>query len=296
MLPQSIMIGWAIHMTSNNSRPLIPVNPQGLDEIARALLENKTDDVSGDDAITSSAPKGLFPSIILPGNSTYGTQSYPDLYVGIHRIGYQPSMQAIGKFLGVALQNTATERNGAAYIGNINWEEAIKLNLKLGNMTATPRQHDDFRELLQAGLTGKKKVYDQDGKQIDSNRLSEIYNEIAEVRDSWRSEWLGARFVEKNGLLHVEYNHKLQGNTLIASKSEALEDRVGEESWVDVTSFNRQGLPTKKSSKHDLYHWPPADGRVAWFVADSGGAVLDCSRVPTGRNAELGVRPVRAKK
>src|SRR3989344_4437046 len=119
------------------------------------------------------------------------------------------------------LQNSQKEADGTDYIGNMNWNIALTLNNKLGNMTLNPRQFIDFKELL--------------------------------------------------------------------------EDHVREDSWIDVTSFNRQGLPTKKAKAQKLYYYSPIAGRVAGFVAYSDWAVLYCDWDPTDSDSSLGVRPVRKK-
>ena len=137
-------------MTRNNLRPLLPVNPQGLDDIASALLDNappKDDEENVPPASISNPEK----RIILP-TRTHGPYSYPDLVVDMNRLAYDATVEKAAKELGIKVKNTGKEQSGHDYIGNINWETALKLNQKLGNVTLNPRQFIDLRELLEAGI------------------------------------------------------------------------------------------------------------------------------------------------
>ena len=283
-----------MNMMRNNPKPLLPVNPKGLDDIANALLDNDSppEDKGKNVPIKISNPEKY---IILP-TRTHGSYSYPDLIVDMHRLGYDAMVEKAAKELGVTIQNTIGEKDGNQYVGNINWETALKLNQKLGNITLNPRQFIDLRELLEAGIDRNKKVYDGKGRPITVTVLKQVYNEIAEKRDPWRAEWLDARFTKIGGALSINYNHHLSGGNLTAGKSEILEAYLEENSWIDVTSFNKQGLPTRKSSTQKLYYWPPIDGTVARFYADSGWAGLSCGWDPSGTYGGLGVRACRAKK
>ena len=98
--------------------------------------------------------------IILPGNQ-HRNYSYPDLIVAKYRLFADSSVLSTAQSVGLTVQHTARERNGREYIGNINWTDAIKLNLALDNFTLNIRQFIDFKELLEAGVKGSKKVYDK---------------------------------------------------------------------------------------------------------------------------------------
>src|SRR3989338_8588848 len=140
-------------------------------------------------------------------------------------------------------------------------------------MTLNPRQFIDFKELLEAGIAGKRKVHNGLGKKIDEPLLTSVYKEICEVRGPWRAEWLDAAFTEQNGALYITADHNLQGYNL-KGRTELLEDHLRKDGWIDVTSFNRQGLPKKKARAQKLHYWSPIAGRVARFYADSGSACL----------------------
>src|SRR3989344_4585297 len=291
----------------NTYRPLVPVNPKDLDSVALALLNGTQSDEDGKE--DDEEQRNLDPTrvvanpgsyIILPGK-THGTYSYPDLVVSMHRLGYNTDVDKTVRWMrqnndwkNLQLQNSQKEADGTDYIGNMNWNIALTLNNKLGNMTLNPRQFIDFKELLESGIAGKSKVHNGLGKKIDEPLLTAVYKEICEVREPWRAEWLDAAFTEQNGALYVTIDHNLQGYNL-KGRTELLEDHVREDSWIDVTSFNRQGLPVEKAKAQKLYYYSPIAGRVAGFVAYSDWAVLYCDWDPTDSDSSLGVRPVRKK-
>ena len=232
--------------------------------------------------------------IILPGRK-HGLYEYPDFLAAMHRLSHNSDVERAAKQLGFEVANSGTEQGGIKYIGNINREQAIKLNANLGNSTLTLRQFIDFKELLESGLVNKAMVYNGAGRQLSTADIQPIYNEIFEVRKPWRSEWLDAIFTEQNGDLFINYEHCLANNNLTPNKSEKLEEYVTKNSWIDVSSFNKQGLPTKKSKAQKLYYYFPVNDTVAGFCADSGWAVLGCYRNPLGSYPSLGVRAARKK-
>ncbi len=232
--------------------------------------------------------------IILPGKS-HGSYEYPDIEVGMHRLGYAPFMTEIAKALDIGLKNTANEKDGTPYIADINNWDALKLNLSLGNFTLNPRQFIDFKELLEEGIKGKR-VYDGNGKRIEPGVLRAVHEEMFAAREPFRGEHLDAHFVENNGVLYFESNHILKGNNLVPTISEVLERKVETQGWIDANSFNHQGLPTKKARKDELCYWSPENETVVRFVAGSGRVGLHYGWYPDSRDAGLGVRPAHTKK
>ena len=99
--------------------------------------------------------------------------------------------------------------------------------------------------------------------------FQEIYDEITQVRNPWRSEWIDAYFEKRKDGFYV-----LNGNK---TKSEKLEDclmadkipGISLDDWVSGTNVTNQGLPKTKSKKGDLYYWYPRDKAVAGFFAGS---------------------------
>lgn len=130
----------------------------------------------------------------------------------------------------------------------------------------------------------------------------DIYNEITQVKSPWRAEWLDADFKQKDGELYINSNHIYQGETLkpqtsqIFTKNTLMKDRapgISLDSWID--SPTEQGLPSKKTESGNIYYWAPIsdNNSVPRFGACSGGALLDCGRVPSGRDSGLGVRAAK---
>lgn len=246
-----------------------------------------------------SVPKPSDPAswIILEGRS-HGKKQYGDLYVAMHRLSYNSDVEKAALDLGISgLGNTATEKDGTPYLGNINWNSALLINCALGNRTLSPRQFMDFLEDLRSGIKGSKKLYDGSGAEVDPDVLKKVYEEIWGKRDPWRSEWLDAEFRDVNGTLTMEYAHRFNSQTrrLEADEKEPLEICLGEDCYVNMDTLNGQGLPTQKSRKQTLYFWSPAHGKVARFNADSGGAGLSCGWGPRVSYSALGVRSVREK-
>ena len=233
--------------------------------------------------------------LILPGKQ-HGDYSYPDLLVQTTRLGYDPEVENIAKKLNLTLSDTGTENNGSGFIGNINWEQALKLNLSLDSFTLNPRQYLDFLALLKSG-----NAFYADGKKADKNALDNILDEIITKRAPYRAEWLDADFKVKNDKLYVNYNHKLVGNDLVPQKSELLEECLMEDKTPGIDLDNllinstKQGLPKKNVSSGSLYYWYPRsdNNSVARFNADSDRTWLYCDGYPSSSDGGLGVR--RAK-
>lgn len=238
--------------------------------------------------------------ILLEGKS-YGSYSYDDLVVCKYKLGLVPEVQQTARQLRITVQNTAKEKNGREYIGEINQQEALKLNLLLGGFTLVPRQFWDFYKLLKSG-----KAFDGKGNKITKGELERIFNEIAEEREPWRGEWLDADFKyldvnenpvnenEPNGEQWIYYEHKLEEQNgqkiLVPKRKERLEICLMNDCLASFNSLNYQGLPTKKGK--DFSYWFPRkdNNSVAGFDAGSDRASLNCNRYPSNRDASLGVR------
>ena len=132
----------------------------------------------------------------------------------------------------------------------------------------------------------------------NNQEYKNIYNEITEVRNPWRAEWLDANFkVEKKRLLKKNELYILTENE---SKKEKLEEclmsnktpGISLEDWINGKNITSQGLPNKNISSGSLYYYYPRsdNNSVAWFDAGSVRADLGCDRYPFGTGSSLGVR------
>lgn len=230
------------------------------------------------------------PASILPANNS-----------GLNKADYiiLPSQSGGNYYYGDTLVSMSREHLGK------NWNESWDLLKSDGAYMLTIRQFADFLRLLSSGH-----AFDGNGNRVQPSRLNELYKDITEVRDPWRSEWLDARFVKKQvgksfgvipkNELQIAY-HVPNAQGVLTEVQEPLEPYLDSNKTPGIdldhwkTTGTNQGLPLKGNRDGELYYWQPIDGRVAGFDADSGGAYLDCSRGPSVRDAGLGVRPARAK-
>ena len=235
--------------------------------------------------------------IILRGRE-HGSYNYRDLAVSITRLQFSPEVETVAKKLNKVLSNTALTSDGHAYdyIGNINRQEALKLNLILNGRTLNPRQGIDFLLDLREGIEGNKVIEYANNKKAPKKLLERIYDDILGVRNPWRAEFLDADFKVIGKDLHILYDHELKNGILVPQRKEKLEDYLDKKGIkVKLKDFNRQGLATVEQDKGELCFWSPdKDNKsVAGFIADSDRASLYCNRYPDDAFAWLGVR--RAK-
>ncbi len=223
--------------------------------------------------------------LILPGRKYEGYE-YPDLDVSIYRTGFNTGVELIDKRI-----NTAQEKSGNLYIGDIVQEEALRLNLCLGHDgTPTIRQLLDLKHLLERGIDDEEKVLYADGKKVNREILMAVYDEIFDSRLPWRGEFLDAHFELKNGVLYLNQDHKLVYGLLIPQYSQpVLEDTLMENCDIDLKSCNEQGLATRKGNGVIRYSHPFKDS-VAWFSAYSNQVGLFCDGNSIYQDRSLGVR------
>jgi len=205
----------------------------------------------------------------------------------------QPKITTNTSLDGINLKDYILDERNGIYIAKTrahpgsNWHQAHeKLHDEKARMLI-PREFIDFLLLLKSG-----NVKDGLGNIISGSEATSIYKEITEVRDSWRAEWLDAYFKEANGIMQINYNHRIVNGSLQPMNTENLEQCLREDCKVDLSGFNRQGMPIRTGN--DFNYWNPVDGRVAGFFADSDGAFLYCCWDP-GSYSWLGVRVARDK-
>ncbi len=278
----------------HDPRPIVPMNPEGLDELASKLLEGVI------------VPKAAAPSdlpnpescILLEGRQ-HGAYSYPDLLVRTHRLGYTDTVGKVAQTLGLTVKNTAQEQDGSQYIGSIQQKQAIDLVKGLNYVPLTMRLHVDFLKEINSGREGKR-VFDGNGNNVSRKDLEQIWNEITEVRNPWRAEWLDNRFSKKGKQWYVTY-HQIQQDGTLNEVTEALEEclMIDKTPGIDLRDWlNRattQGLPPSNVIDGTMYYRRPQDGAVAWFGADSDRAFLNGSRDLQDSYSALGVRVAKIK-
>ena len=224
-----------------------------------------------------------------------GREKRPDLLVCKYRLGVDGDVvRNARRELGLTVENTAKEQNGRGYAGNMNQEQAVKLNLLLGGRTSNTRIARDFSELILSG-----NVEDGNHRKIKSEELAKIANEIFEIRGPYRAEWFEDNFnLGEDGLV-LNKNYVLENGVLIPQYSYPLttclmEDRIPGVDLKDwLKNSTAQGFPRKniKTGK-TWYAHPRADSAVG-FDAFSGGAGLCCGRFRRSSDPGLGVRHVR---
>ena len=168
-----------------------------------------------------------------------------------------------------------------SYLGK-NWNEAHPLLATEGKRMPTIPEFIQSLKYLQSS---------------SDNELQELYKEITEVREPWRANWLDADFKVVNGVLHINYNHRIQNGILTPRNSEPLvketvmenKSKISLENWL--ANATPQGLPNQNLGNGQFYYWAPLsdNNSVARFYANSDRADLNCSRYPDYRSSILGV-------
>ena len=232
---------------------------------------------------------------------------YLGIVVNHARLSMNSAVEKAGKYLGLRLRNTSKDSLGREFAGNINWEQALKLNLLTGNYTLPISQGVDFLNLLYSGSQGKIKVYNEAGKKLDKQYLEKIFLDIVGLQSPWRAEWLDANFTFNKNSLYINSNHILdvKGN-LYPSQSEILNENTlmkDKTPGIDLIDFitknhTSSGLPNKNVKFGNFYYFYPRSNNnsVAMFNANSDRADLDCDRLPLSSNDELGVRSAKKNK
>jgi len=239
-------------------KPLIPVNPEGWDELASSLLIPST--AGGDRGRPPIAPHA--DKYMLLPEKHHGSYSYPDLLV-------------------------ETE---ITHLGS-NWDQTHEALKQDNAYMLTIRQFADLLTILKSG-----RVYNGAGNLIDTSKVNAMLEDIITVRPPYRAEWLDAKFSKKKKKWYITY-HYLAGNSIEEELEDCLRKNrtpgINLDSWL--ASATRQGLPSPSTPSGSLYYLVPQDGTVARFYAGSGGASLGCDWGPRGSDSGLGVRRARKK-
>ena len=240
------------------------------------------------------------------GNESYillpQTSEHPDILVGQTRLVYTPTMEQISKSLNINPQNNNNRdplyKEG--YLGSINYQQAIDLNINLGGFTIPINLYVEFLNKLRSG-----NALDENGNPVDSRILEAILDDIYTVRNPWRLELINGRYKikeEKKGkkVIHtgqIRYINFDSAGKLIEDTEELDEDTLMDDKRISLDEWLRnptpQGFPRKDVADGEFYYYFLRDGAVVRFDADSDRAGLFCDRDPTFSSAVLGVR--RAK-
>ena len=161
----------------------------------------------------------------------------------------------------------------------LNWIDTHKeLAKEKGKRMPTPYEFTEFIKYLLKNPNGTKDA--------SNNEIQLITKEILEKRDHWRAEHLDVYFEKRNNEMYI-----LTKNKSIADK---LDAPIIEDCFVELL-FNKQGMPTQKSSNQNyiqgknIFYYHPRTECVARFYANSDRANLNCNRNPTNSNSSLGI-------
>lgn len=239
--------------------------------------------------------------IVMPADFVDGKYGQSDLRISPARVSDSPAIREVGKTLGLKLRNTAKDSLRRGFVGNINWEEAMKINTLSGKSSLSLDTAADFANLLYQGMNGNIDVYDARGSKLSNDYLQGVFEDMFAVKSPWRSEWFDASFKFRDGKLYLEKNHVMEGENLVPGSTEVLSWglRQSKTPGIDLASWisnpTKQGFPRKDVKEGSLYYWAPMkdNNSVAGFIADSDRVDLVCNWDPSYRNSDLGVRAVR---
>ena len=224
--------------------------------------------------------------LLLPQN-----KDHSDLLVTLTRLAYGSEVQTIAEELKLRLGN-----NDQGFIGDITFEKAKKLCLGLDGFMTTPSYFVEKLKLLNSG-----KAFDGAGRNLSSSKANQALNDITELRNPWRAEWLNHKYSQKDSGIFVTYtkfvNGKLELVTEHLDEDTLMEDKtpgISLDDWVNNPTS--QGLPRKDVKKGSLYFWKPRENSVAGFGAGAGWVGLYCFWDHAGSYSALGVRLIREKK
>ena len=183
----------------------------------------------------------------------------------------------------------------------LNWENTHYALADNGLFIPSPGLFMPYFLNVRAAAHGKVILYDGNNNPIPRNEAEELWNYLSSTNrtrgDCWT--WLDAMFKQGSGYnsLDIETDHRVavkNGKKSLQGKVNPLEICIDEDCFVDL-DFNKQGFPIRKSSnqkyvqEENIQYWYPKNGRVARFMADSGGAFLSCLVGPSLSYSSLGV-------
>ena len=128
-------------------------------------------------------------------------------------------------------------------------------------------------------------------KNSQNSELLQLYNEITEVRNSWRGNWLDAYFEKKKDGLYLLTSNKIKSEKLETCLMENKTPGISLEQWIDRKNVTRQGIPSEniKIDDNGLWYSHPVDGRIARFYVGYLNSDIKCDRGPSPGSSNLGV-------
>ena len=181
----------------------------------------------------------------------------------------------------------------------LKWEDTHYALADNGLFMPTPDLFMPYFIQVRDASQGKVKLYTADNKEIPRDEIEDLWKYLSSGHRNGCWTWLNAKFQKlpqsNNWGTELDCRVNFSGTEKkLTGSSGFLEDCIREDCFVDL-EFNKQGFPTKKSQDQkykqgeNIYYWHPRNNAVAWFLADSGWADLNCSRSPGDSVASLGV-------
>jgi len=283
-------------------RSLIPVKPDGLDEIAGELLKPAT---------TAPLDTSIDLREFLRLETVDPNLNPIELLVEKYPIKVDKRVKQVLTSLDYKLVNKDASGDilSGDYsseniwvpnrLGYLHWFEQLPLLEHFNSQRLTLRQFKDFISLLKEAKDGRKKLYDGLGSIVDENEINKILDVLIKKEDPWRSEYLDTKFEVKNDKVILHEGHYVDNTNLSLPLEQRIKAKYKKEIDKDsilmqdgFTSFkylNDYGLATKIEG-NEVYYSYPSNNAVAGFSADSDWAGLVCDRNPGDSDGALGVR------
>jgi len=235
-----------------------------------------------------------------------------DLAISPGRLAYSPAVEKAGKTLDLNLKNTAKDSLNRYFVGRIKWNQAMKLNLLMGNRSLMPIEAVNFWYLLNEGAKENIAVHTNDGKKLKIEDLKKIRNDVIKSKSPARGEWLDANFEKNENGFYLNSNHILQNNELVPKYSkEVMKNTLRKGKGISIESLfetkNTQGFPTrknnlfsrKKTKKGNINYFPPVEDHndlVGRIYTGNDWSDIGFRWNPFVSIPDLGIRPVEQLK
>src|SRR3989344_3945337 len=225
-------------------KPLIPIKQEGLDDLAKSLLETSVP------IITPAEVEKPQDYLLLPQ-----TREHPEIPISLTRLVYNPEMQAVGQRLSINLQNNSNISTlyPQGYLGNINHAQSLQINKALDGINPPLNLFVEFLNQLRSG-----NAFYANGNRIPKSFSDSFLDDILTVRSPYRAEWFDNVFhkqgrtdktkyhkFDTSGQL-VEVTEQLDPATLMEDKQVSLDD------WL--SNPTSQGLPRVDVATGNLYY------------------------------------------